>query len=269
MISNPINILGEHKDAYASGAPSTGTWKIGDTINVNTGTPREYRCTGSGTFTAFSIASCSTFNALPNVLCPSDISGARVGFFVNASAGFATLTGMQILSLSNNSGATASDGSSTNGSRVLSTANASSFSAGDYVTLSAGWASTTYPYRVVSATSSTLLLETASNSTQTGITITQVRSITVSSNANSSISGTVTISTSAPTFSDTIYISDTTDATAADTGSLQTKGGLYVAKAILLGTVPPEYADDAAAASGGLAVGGIYRTGSALKVRVS
>lgn len=66
-----------------------------------------------------------------------------------------------------------------------------------------------------------------------------------------------------------IITQDTTDATAADTGSLQTKGGLYVAKAILLGTVPPEYADDAAAASGGLAVGGIYRTGSALKVRVS
>lgn len=34
-------------------------------------------------------------------------------------------------------------------------------------------------------------------------------------------------------------------------------------------STPPEYADDAAAASGGIAVGGTYRTGSALKVRVS
>lgn len=34
-------------------------------------------------------------------------------------------------------------------------------------------------------------------------------------------------------------------------------------------TVPTEYAGDAAAASGGLAVGDIYRTGSALKIRVA
>lgn len=34
-------------------------------------------------------------------------------------------------------------------------------------------------------------------------------------------------------------------------------------------TTPPEHADDAAAASGGVIVGGIYRTGSVLKIRVS
>ena len=34
-------------------------------------------------------------------------------------------------------------------------------------------------------------------------------------------------------------------------------------------TTPDEYADDATAAAGGVPVGGIYRTGSALKVRVS
>ncbi len=38
---------------------------------------------------------------------------------------------------------------------------------------------------------------------------------------------------------------------------------------VTLGAVPDEYIDDATAAIGGVAVGGIYRTGSALKVRVS
>jgi hypothetical protein len=38
---------------------------------------------------------------------------------------------------------------------------------------------------------------------------------------------------------------------------------------LLLGTTPTEYADDAAAAAGSLPVGGIYRTASALKVRVA
>jgi hypothetical protein len=38
---------------------------------------------------------------------------------------------------------------------------------------------------------------------------------------------------------------------------------------IKFSTLPPEYADDAAAAGGGLAVGDVYRTGSALKVRAA
>lgn len=38
---------------------------------------------------------------------------------------------------------------------------------------------------------------------------------------------------------------------------------------ISAGAVPAEYADDAAAAAGGIAVGGLYRTGSVLKIRVS
>jgi hypothetical protein len=38
---------------------------------------------------------------------------------------------------------------------------------------------------------------------------------------------------------------------------------------IAFSTLPPEYADDAAAATGGLAVGDVYRTGSALKVRAA
>lgn len=36
-----------------------------------------------------------------------------------------------------------------------------------------------------------------------------------------------------------------------------------------LATVPDDYADDVAAAAGGVPIGGIYRTGSALKVRVA
>lgn len=38
---------------------------------------------------------------------------------------------------------------------------------------------------------------------------------------------------------------------------------------IVLSVVPPAFADDVAAAGGGIEIGGIYRTGSALKVRVS
>lgn len=44
--------------------------------------------------------------------------------------------------------------------------------------------------------------------------------------------------------------------------AIKANGGLVL-------TVPSEYADDAAAAAGGLAVGEVYRTGSALKVRVT
>jgi hypothetical protein len=45
-------------------------------------------------------------------------------------------------------------------------------------------------------------------------------------------------------------------------GNLSTSGKLSMA-------VPAEYADDAAAATGGIAVGQTYRTGSVLKIRVS
>jgi hypothetical protein len=33
--------------------------------------------------------------------------------------------------------------------------------------------------------------------------------------------------------------------------------------------LPPEYADDAAAATGGVPINGIYRSGSAIKIRAS
>ena len=45
--------------------------------------------------------------------------------------------------------------------------------------------------------------------------------------------------------------------------------GTYAKSPIQMATLPPSYADDAAAASGGLAVGDVYRTGSTLKVRVA
>lgn len=52
-----------------------------------------------------------------------------------------------------------------------------------------------------------------------------------------------------------------------------TSGTLVAINCILNGkrvsTVPTEYADDTAAAAGGIPVGGLYRTGSALKTRVS
>jgi hypothetical protein len=45
--------------------------------------------------------------------------------------------------------------------------------------------------------------------------------------------------------------------------------GTYSASPMRFTTLPPEYADDAAAATGGLLVGAMYRTGSTLKVRVA
>lgn len=45
--------------------------------------------------------------------------------------------------------------------------------------------------------------------------------------------------------------------------------GLHTFNGDIQITVPAEYADDAAASVGGIAVGGIYRTGSILKVRVA
>lgn len=45
--------------------------------------------------------------------------------------------------------------------------------------------------------------------------------------------------------------------------------GTYSASPMLFETLPPNYADDAAAAAGGLVVGALYRTGSTLKVRVA
>ena len=55
-------------------------------------------------------------------------------------------------------------------------------------------------------------------------------------------------------------------------GLVQATMGLEVggvSGGLSFGTLPPNHADDAAAATGGVAVGGVYRTGSALKVRVS
>jgi hypothetical protein len=38
---------------------------------------------------------------------------------------------------------------------------------------------------------------------------------------------------------------------------------------VIFGAIPADHADDAAAAVGGIPIGGVYRTGSALKVRVT
>jgi len=45
--------------------------------------------------------------------------------------------------------------------------------------------------------------------------------------------------------------------------------GTYSKSPIRMTSLPPSYADDAAAAAGGLLIGDVYRTGSALKVRVA
>lgn len=45
--------------------------------------------------------------------------------------------------------------------------------------------------------------------------------------------------------------------------------GTYSKSPIRMASLPPSYADDAAAAAGGLLIGDVYRTGSALKVRVA
>lgn len=67
----------------------------------------------------------------------------------------------------------------------------------------------------------------------------------------------------------TVELHNVTLETFATTGS----GTLLAFNCTLNGkpynTLPPEYADDAAAATGGIPVGGSYRTGSALKTRVS
>ena len=54
-----------------------------------------------------------------------------------------------------------------------------------------------------------------------------------------------------------------------DTGSISSTGAGSIDAADLALPNIAEYADDAAAATGGLAVGKVYRTGSALKIRVS
>ena len=53
------------------------------------------------------------------------------------------------------------------------------------------------------------------------------------------------------------------------TGSISTTGAGSIDAADLALPNIPEYADDAAAATGGLAVGHVYRTGSVVKIRVS
>jgi hypothetical protein len=50
---------------------------------------------------------------------------------------------------------------------------------------------------------------------------------------------------------------------------LHTFNGGINASALRFSTIPTEYANDAAAATGGVPIGGIYKTGSALKVRVA
>jgi len=53
----------------------------------------------------------------------------------------------------------------------------------------------------------------------------------------------------------------------ATRGNVETLGGKTLDRPSMIGL--GDYADDTAAATGGIAVGGVYRTGSALKVRVA
>jgi hypothetical protein len=50
---------------------------------------------------------------------------------------------------------------------------------------------------------------------------------------------------------------------------LHTFNGGVALNTLHFSTVPTEYADDAAAATGGVPVGGVYKTGSVLKVRAA
>jgi hypothetical protein len=142
-------------------------------------------------------------------------------------------------------------GDTTNANPIISNvSNTSGVNVDDFVQFSAG---VTGIKRVINKTTTTLTLDGNASSNQTGVTIT----------------------TPDPTFETFGRSTDNaTDSTSTSTGSIVTAGGIGVAKratlnSIRYGTVPTEYADDAAAAAGGLAVGDTYRTGSALKVRVA
>lgn len=197
MSTYPLEIMNDHKRGLYPGTPISGTWKINSEV---TGVGVRLLCNKSGTFNAFS-QTVNTFAGLPNVLPSGDVSGCGVGFFTEISAGFAAGE-IEVLARSNDTGASSSNVTTEAGSIIVSNvSNISDYEVGDFVQISNGFPSPTYPYLVTSLSEAGryLVLSGAANTTVTNATITQCRGIKLSANATSNTSGS-TLQTTDPTF---------------------------------------------------------------------
>ena len=94
--------LGSHRISWGNAAPTSRTWKKGDII-WNTApasggaTPNGWRCLATGTFSAATEAGTATSGS-PIITAMADTSDFTVGNYVDASAQFAVLTALLIIS---------------------------------------------------------------------------------------------------------------------------------------------------------------------------
>jgi len=86
---------------YANALPLSGTWYVGDTITNSTpatGQAKGYVCTVSGTYGGGSSGAGTSTSGSPTITGLSSTAAIYVGDIVTASAGFATLTGLTVIS---------------------------------------------------------------------------------------------------------------------------------------------------------------------------
>lgn len=189
----------------ASTAPVAGTWKRGDLAHSTNTSPTSgvhgWKCTNSGTFSAFS-GTAGSVNGSP-LLVGLDTTGLSVGDFVSMSASsFSPGTRAQVLGFRTNSTAVEGAGISTNLSPIITgLANTSDFFKGDFVTVSAGFASTVIPYKIIDKTSTSLTLSANATSSQTGITVQAVAGVELDNTAILTVASPgIAVTTPDPTF---------------------------------------------------------------------
>lgn len=190
----------------ASTQPTTGSWKKGDyafnTANTFANGIQGWKCSDSGTFSSYS-QSAGCVNG-SNLLVGIDTTGLSVGDFVSMSTGFAADTRSQVKGFRTNGAASEGAGVSTNLSPTITwsgTFNISDFNVGDFVTLSAGFASTVIPYKILSKTTTSITVSVNATSSQTGITVQAVAGVELADNAISTVAFPgVAVSTPDPVF---------------------------------------------------------------------
>jgi hypothetical protein len=124
-----------------------------------------------------------------------------LGHLVTLSAGFSA-GDKRVIAKSNRSGVTSSSCTCSNASySINAVSNITSYALGDYVQISAGWPSATAAYRItiIDTANLRLTVDAISTSAQTGITLTQVKGITVNSNATGT-NAKIYVTTTDPTF---------------------------------------------------------------------
>jgi len=107
-------------------APTTGTWAIGDICYDSTpvsGQAMGWTCSSSGTFEDASENGCATTSGSNIITSVTSTSGFSVGQYIDASAGFAALTALKILTIVTDTSITVDRAANATGAVNITTTN--------------------------------------------------------------------------------------------------------------------------------------------------